>query len=162
MSEEKQVLEIEEQEAIAKALIMMIQQCPFVESQDITTRYEDLNEDYSLGVFAKQGTVYSKRFITGSFQAQYVFFIGYRIKPTNDQKKINAEEFLSAIAKWLEGQKVTYGGVEYLPPAYPALSDNREILRMERTTDAFAATSQQSGTVDYQVHMKLEYQKRRQ
>lgn len=61
MSDERQiqVLDISEQEAIGAAIVLMIQQSPFVTDR-IKVRFEDMG-DNMIGVFAQQGTVYLAR-----------------------------------------------------------------------------------------------------
>lgn len=158
MSDERQVLDIGEQEAISDALMLMIQQSPMIIGRRITTRYEDMATGV-IGLFTQQGTVYLQRYLSGSFAAQYSFCLRYRIKPSTDEQKISEQERLDAIAKWLEGQKVTYGGQEILPPEYPELTDRRTIEQITRTSNAVLEAVYQDGAVDYVEYLTLRYRK---
>lgn len=159
MSDERQiqVLDISEQEAIGAAIVLMIQQSPFVTDR-IKVRFEDMG-DNMIGVFAQQGTVYLARYLSGAFRAQYAFFLRYRVRPATDERRLAEQERLEALAKWLEGQTVTYGGTEYKLSAYPELADNRTIETIVRTSGAFTAQMADDGTVDYQVYLQLRYMK---
>lgn len=159
MNETQQVLDISEQKAVSEALIRMIQKSPMVEGTKTKVRHAtvDLN---IIGEFAQQGTVYVKKYVSGSFIGQYAYFLRYRVKPTSDSDKIKAEQRLDALSRWLEGQRVEWNGQVYRLVAYPPLDEERQIETITNTSGVFMADAGNDGTIDYQVHMNLQYFKK--
>lgn len=157
MGEEKQLqtLDIAEQEAIGRAVVMMVKNAPMILKRT-QIRYEDMALN-ALGIFPQQGTVYLRRYISGAFDGQYSFFLRTRVKPTSDDRKISEEARLNTIAMWLEGKPVTYDGKTYQIADYPALTEGRMIRQISRASPAFMASMQDDGTVDYQVNLQLQY-----
>lgn len=158
MSEVLQNLNMDEQEAIGKAVVLMLQQCPFISVNSITLKFEDMAED-TIGVFPEQGTVYLKKFLSGAFIAQYAFFLRYRVGKTDDEGRIGYEDMLENVARWLEKSPVICDGTTYQLAEYPALTDKRVIDSIVRTSNAYNATQADDGTIDYQVYLQLRYQK---
>lgn len=155
-----QVLDIEEQEAIAAALQLMVQQCPFLTiGKTIThTHFEDLSTN-AVGIYAEPGTVYKRRFLDGSFIGQYSCSLRYRVDPKSDARKISEQGKLDALAQWLEGRSVTVNGNTYQRTGFPELTDNRVIRRIERRANASAEGQFDDGSIVYIVPLQLEYTK---
>lgn len=151
------VLNAGEQEAIGKAVVLLINTCPFINGIDVI--YEDIAVG-AMGVFPTSGTVYLKRFVTGMFIGRYAFQILYRIRPGADETKVREEKRLDALADWLEGRTVTFNGIEYQMVAAPELTDDRTLRMIEKSTNASIAGVLQDGSIDYQVYLQLEYQKK--
>lgn len=159
MSEKQiEILNAEEQDAIGKAVLLLIKECPAV-STGIKVKYGDI-ADNTVGIFAQQGAVVTKRYITGSFTAQFPFVVLYRSKPTTDNDRIAREETLTNIAKWLAGKKITVNGVEHTLKEYPQLSEGRVITGIEQLRTVALAGKLQDGSVDYTVNLRLDYKKR--
>ena len=78
MGEEKhlQTLDIEEQEAIGRAVVMMVKNAPMI-AKRMQIRYENMALN-TLGIFPQQGTVCLRRYISGAFDGQYSFFLRIR------------------------------------------------------------------------------------
>jgi len=159
MNEQVQVLDISEQKAVSEALIRMIQESPMVKGTKTAVRHGTV-ELGVIGEFAQQGTVYVKRYVSGSFIGQYAYFLRYRVKPTSDKDKIKAEQRLDALSRWLEGQKVEWNGTAYRLATYPPLDEERQIETITNTSGVFMADAGNDGTIDYQVHMALQYFKK--
>lgn len=147
MHEKPQVLDIAEQEAIGSALVLAIQKCPDIVKAKKNIMFESIDSG-KIGLFPQQGTVYLKRFISGSFTAQYNFFLRYRARPSTDAQKLKAEELLNNIALWLENE------IEY-----PELTGGRVIESISRNSHAFAADMAEDGEVDYQIYLSLKYRR---
>lgn len=152
------VLTVSEQDAISKALILLLQQNPIFTGK---TAYnlQDI-KDNGMGLYPLQGTVYEKKYLDGSFYANYAFAIRYRIALKDDEKKSREQEKLSKLGQWLEGDPVTVGTATYQLTEYPALTDGREIREITRTSDVFLADAFDDGTVDYQIQLQLKYYKK--
>ena len=153
-----QVLDRGEQEAIGRAITLMIRECPFIGEGVVI--YENIDSPGEMGVFPTSGTVYLRRFISGMFIGRYAFQILYRIRPVSDEMKILEENRLEALSCWLEGQTVTFGGRQYPGSGLPELSDGRTVKSIQKTSHAMLAGILPDGSVDYQVYLQIEYQKK--
>lgn len=154
----REVLTVTEQESIAKALILLLKQNPVFTGKTAYNMQEV--KDNGMGLFPLQGTVYDKRFIDGSFYAVYAFAIRYRVALKSDENKVKEQDKLSQLAQWLEGKPITINGTTYQLTEYPALTDNREIREIVRTSDTYLADAFDDGSCDYQVQMRLRYFKK--
>lgn len=160
MQDEKQVLDIEEQKAVTRAVAVLLQKCPAVTNRKITTRVEDLMTTPGvIGIFPLNGSVYLKKYISGSFVGQHSFMLKYRTVPSDDEARIDAADMLDRIGQWLEGRRITIDGSEYELSEYPELSDGREIVSIERQSNAFLNALMQDGSADYQINLKVQYRK---
>lgn len=159
---DKQPLNIDEQQAMTKAMGLMVQKCPVVAQRKVTVRIEDVaTKPNVIGLFPMQGAVYVSKYISGAFVAQYPFMLRYRVKPGSDDSKITAGETLGLIGEWLEGRSITYGNKTYQVSAYPELTDGRTIDNIERQTTAFLSALYDDGTADYQINMVVTYSRKR-
>ncbi len=153
-----EILNAEEQDAIGKAVFLLVKECPAIPA-DIKVRYGDI-ADNTIGIFAQQSAVVTKRYINGIFTAQFPFVVLYRSKPTTDSDRIAREEVLTNIAKWLSGRKITINGSDYILKEYPQLSEGRKITGIEQLKTVALAGKLQDGSVDYTVDLRLDYKKR--
>lgn len=161
MPNNQQPLDIEEQEAITAVVTLMLMQCPAVQNRKITTRVEELiTTPNIIGVFPTSGSVYLKKYISGSFTAQQAFNIKYRVSPTDDTDKVDAAETLNRVGQWLEGREVTIDGEIYQIADYPALTEGRTITTIERQSNAFLAALSDDGAADYQINIRVQYSKK--
>lgn len=83
----------------------------------------------------------------------------YRYTPTDDEDKIDAADTLDRAGQWMEGRKVTIDGKEYELSEYPELTDGREIVSIERQSNAFLNALMQDGSADYQINLRVQYRK---
>lgn len=151
----RETLNITEQETIAKALILLLKQNPIFSGKTAYNMQEI--KDNGLGLFPLQGTVYEKRFLDNSFYAIYAFAIRYRIALKSDEQKVKEQDKLSLLAQWLEGKVITVNNTQYQLTEYPALTDNRTIREIMRTSDVYLADAFDDGSCDYQIQMRLRY-----
>lgn len=159
MSEKQtEILNAEEQDAIGKAVLLLVKECPAILS-GIKVKYGDI-ADNAIGIFAQQSAVVTKRYVNGTFTAQFPFTVLYRSKPTTDNDRIAREEMLTNVAKWLAGKRITVNGMEHILKEYPQLSEGRRITGIEQLKTAALAGKLQDGSVDYTVDLKLDYKKR--
>lgn len=153
-----EILNAEEQDAIGQAVFLLVKECPAIPA-GIKVRYGDI-ADNTIGIFAQQSAVVTKRYISGIFTAQFPFVVLYRSKPTTDSDRIAREEILTNIAKWLSGRKITINGSDYILKEYPQLSEGRKITGIEQLKTVALAGKLQDGSVDYTVDLRLDYKKR--
>lgn len=159
MTEQNQLGSVEESQ-IRKAVFELFKSCPFI-PESVSKRYGDMEKN-SIGMFSRQGSgQYLKQYISGSYEAQLPFSLLYRAKPTTSGTIINAEELLESIAQWLCGRNVQYNGVAYQMEAFPLLTDNRKIEKIE-AGNVYIVGKEQDGTINYQVSLNLRYSKKRE
>ncbi|MBQ6787550.1 MAG: hypothetical protein IJO85_07505 [Lachnospiraceae bacterium] len=160
MSQEKayEILSSEEQEVIGKAIYSLVSECPAI-PKSVKKSYGDINSN-TVGMFAEQGAIIRERYVNGAFIAQYPFTLLYRSKPDSDKERMAREETLSNIAKWLCGKEIVLIETGYKLSEYPALTDGRKIIGIEQRQTVYPAGKLEDGSVDYQVHLIVEYRKK--
>lgn len=160
MAQEKkyEALSTEEQEAIGKAIYGIMTECPAI-PKSIRKSYGDINSN-TIGMFAENGAIVRERFVSGAFIAQFPFTLLYRSKPDSDDERMAREQTLSNIAKWLCGKEIEQNGNTYQLSEYPALTDGRNITGIEQRQNVYQAGKLEDGSVDYQVHLIVEYKKK--
>jgi len=144
-----QALSVTEQSTISEALLRLIGEYEDFPSE-ISTKdifWNFLKPNRSIGIFSMPGAVYLRRYVSGSFRAQFPFSVRYTTKPTNNKSRIEKQSVLDELGEWLES--VTY----------PALSDNRTIDKIERTASSQLIGVDADGNELYQCNMVLTYSK---
>jgi len=146
MGEELKRMSTGEEEQIRTKMFLYFSECPHIPA-GISLKYGDLVED-SIGFFSRQGSgAYLKKYVDGTFEAQYPFFLRYRAKPTSNNSRLKAEEILTQVAGWMCARK-----------NYPALEDNRAVEDID-AGNVYIVGKDDDGSVDYQVNMTLNYMK---
>lgn len=158
MMDDNNTLGTIEETQIRSAAYAIFSSCPFI-PEYVSIQYGDM-EKSSIGMFSQQGSGrYTKRYVSGTYEAQYPFFLRYRVMPTTDENRLNSEELLDSIAQWMSGNQVIVDGKVYQISEFPTLSDKRKIEKIE-ASNVFMISKEQDGTVDYQVQMNLKYSKK--
>jgi len=155
--EDLPALDCEEQEAMSRAVTLMIQDCPFMDG--IEAIYEDAGLN-AVGIFPMAGTVYLKRYVSGMFVGRYNFYLLYRVRPADDETKIAEENRLDALAAFLEGKPVAFGGEPYQLQGRPVLTDGRKITSIQRVNNAYLLGILEDGSMDFRVDIQIEYTKK--
>lgn len=148
---EFEALSIEEQELISKAVLELINHFQDI-PKGIKAGYQLISEKEPLAVFSMQGAVKLEEYLClpgeESFDGQFPFFVRYRCKSTSTTQRMEKQNFLDKLGEWLEKQQ------------YPALTGNRTITEIKRTSTSFLADRGVDGTEDYQCNFNLIYAKR--
>ena len=152
MAEEKKkkTLSIDEQESIAKALLLLVvsyENFP----RCITEKkiyLDDLKDTECIGIYPAAGAVVLKQYISGSFEAQFPFTLYYKCNPTMNAETISKREVLDSLTKWLSTTE------------YPLLTDGRNIRRIERTTPTILIGKEDNGYTIFQCGCTLKYFKK--
>lgn len=151
MAEQKQNLSISEQESIAEAVLRIVASyTDFPKS--ITEKkifLDDLKDADSIGVYPTSGAVVLKKYISGSFEAQFPFAVYLKCNPTSNAAVVSKREVLEGLAKWMEGMK------------YPTLSDGRKIQSIERKSSVTLGGKDDAGNSIFQCNFTLKYFKKR-
>jgi len=155
---DENILNSIEESQIRTAIFQFFAACPFI-PESVSKKYGDMDKD-SIGMFCQQGSGrYLKQYVSGTYEAQFPFFLCYRAQPTSNGTRINAEELLDSVAQWLCGNAVCYRDKDYQIEAFPLLTDNRRIEKIE-AGNVFMADKAEDGTIDYQVLLNLKYIKK--
>ena len=151
MAEEKESLSIDEQESIAEAVLRIVASySDFPKTiTDKKIHLDNLKESESIGIYPTAGAVVLKRYVSGSFEAQFPFTIYLKCNPTTNAAVVAKREILEGLAKWMEKMK------------YPALSDGRKIQSIERKTSVTLAGKDEAGDSIFQCGFTLKYFKKR-
>lgn len=151
MVEEKQKLSVDEQGSIAQAVLQLVKSYPDF-PKTITAKkilMDDIKGSEDIGIFPTSGAVVLKKYVSGSFEAQFPFVIDYKCAPTANDAFIKKRSILDNLAKWLENAE------------YPALSDGRRIQSIERTTTTASAGKTPDGNSVFRCGFTLKYFKKR-
>lgn len=151
MEKERQRLDIEEQNSIAEAVLRIVAGYPDF-PKNITedkVRLDSVNKPEEIGVIPTSGAVITKQYISGSFEAQFPFVVCYKCTPTTNQAVIEKRTILENLCKWMKSMQ------------YPALSEGREILKIEQTTNVVKTEEEKGGTSIFQCGCRLKYLKKK-
>lgn len=91
-----------------------------------------------------QGTYIVERFIDDSYIAEYQFKIIYRLNPSNQNRRLEADELLDDMASWANGQK-------------PFIGDGLEVQELEQTTASALFAILDGRWEDHQIFMRMTY-----
>lgn len=106
--------------------------------------WNNLIAEHSIGVFPLQGAVYLKKYISGSFKAQFPFRIVYRSYPKSNPETIASQQLLENLGRYLEEC-----GISFKNSAVTLES-------VERTSVAFPI-GEKATDQEYAINMKLIY-----
>ena len=146
--DEKESLTIKDSESAQNAILSLIQKYPNFpvgfKADNKTVKWNGINDTTSIGIFPLQGAVYLKKYVSGSYSAQFPFQIVFRSSPTTNKASIDAQNVVDSLGKWLEN-----AGVEF--------NDTHMSLEgISRTSVAFPV-SQNEKQLGYGINMQLKY-----
>lgn len=149
MSEPKP-LSIAEQSEISTALLTIIKDYTGFPSTIPKTaiHFQYLEDTENIGVFSLQGAVYTAKYVSGNFTAQFPFEILYKCKPTNNGGMIDGQNVLDLLGEWLETID------------YPALTGGRTIEKIERISTTILVGKDDSGMSLFRCAATLKYSKK--
>lgn len=151
MADEKQILDIDEQKSIAEIVLRIVAEYPdfpkTISKEKIHLDTVDKAEE--IGIIPTPGAVVIKKYISGSFEAQFPFYICYKCNPTNNKAVIEKRDLLENLCKWMHEMK------------YSSVTNEREILSIEQTTNVIKVGKDESGASIFQCGCRLKYYKKR-
>ena len=123
-------LSITDAESVYNAVLQLIIDYPYYPSNfkasHKTVTWNSIGDGISIGLFPLQGAIYIRRYISGSYIAQFPFQICFKSNPTANKAMISAQELVDDIAKWMEkcgigfkDEKVVLEGIHRMTPAFP-------------------------------------------
>lgn len=150
--QQKKSLSVEEQESIAEAVLRIVASYPGL-PETVTDRkihLDDLkDETNSIGISPEAGAVVLKKYVSGSFEAQFPFSVYFKCNPTSNESVIGKRRVLEGLSKWMEEME------------YPPLSDGRRIQSIERISSVILAGKDRAGNSVFQCRFTLKYFRKR-
>ena len=132
--------DVEGYELITAALMALINTFPGLEHGE-TFGFATESDEEGVSVFPTTGSfIYDEReSITGHVTqlCQYPFTVVYRKSGLNSKRRMTAKEWLDTFGRWIERQPVVIKNTTYVLPAWPKLSENREIREITRQAPAY-------------------------
>ena len=146
--DEKERLTIKDSESAQNAILSLIQKYPNFpvgfNADNKTVKWNGINDTTSIGIFPLHGAVYLKKYVSGSYSAQFPFQIVFRSSPTTNKASIDAQNVVDSLGKWLES-----AGVEFK-------NAHMSLEGISRTYVAFPV-SQNEKQLGYGINMQLKY-----
>lgn len=161
MADDILIRDVEGQDVITEALMTLLNSFPGLESDEYIS-FSALGEDGGITFYPTDGAVIAdeKEDILGDIHqlCLYPFNVFCRHVGLNENRKISTKEWLDTLGRWLEGQTVTIDNVDYKLPAYPVLTGDRKIKKIERQTPAYLDNINQNGTEDWAISLSVQYE----
>lgn len=128
------------------AIMLWLASCPVLPS-GVPLSFEDLPEnDAGLCVTSNQGAFYSRRYITGGYEAAYDWRILYRVLPSDGEDALDAIGELNCISAWCE-QAASL-------PVIPGAT----VRKIERTSDVAVTAVYDDGCRDYAAGFRMTWE----
>ena len=147
-------------DTMVKAVRILLNQFPGLpEGEEI--KYEDIGEDSGICFSRNTGAlVYDEETdVIGNVKqlCQYTFYVVYRSSGAAREKyKIDIEEFLEILGRWLCGETVTVNGIEYKLTGYPQITYGRTIKKIKRDNTGVTEPNE-NGVQDWLLPVTVEY-----
>lgn len=148
---DREALAIEDMKGIPEAVLTLISKwegLPFKATQK-NVCWNNHDFDTGIGCFQMAGAVYLKKYLSGSFVGQIPFMVQYRVSPTTNKGRIDAQNVLDSLGAWLEKCSATF------------LDDSIKIDSISRSSNAVKVGAYEDGSEVYQNTMNIIYTKTR-
>lgn len=161
MAKLKQIIDTEGTSAATKVLLDLLNEFPGI-PEGMTIKFATLEETGGISFNPTSGATYieNREDITGHVYqvCAYPFVIIFRSAARTEDRKILIKEFLDLLARWLEGDTVTIGGVDYKLEQYPDLSSgDRKITTIVTTNASHCQAAYADGIEDWSISMTMRY-----
>lgn len=141
-------LTVSDAENAASAVLALVLQYPdfpkTFKANHKNVLWAKLADTTSIGIYPLQGAQYIKKYVSGSYTAQFPFEIIFQSSPTTNKESIDAQSVLDGLAKWLETV-----GVEF--------KDQHMQLESIGRTSVVYPVQQDTKQIGYGVCMQLKY-----
>ena len=161
MAKLKTLVDVEGTSAASKVLLDLLNEFPGLQDGTRIT-FATLDESGGLSFNPTSGAVFieNREDIVGNVHqvCAYPFVVIYRAAIRSEERKLVVKEFLDCLGRWLEGDTVTIGGVDYKLDEYPELdSGNRKIRTIDTTNASHCQAAYNDGVEDWSVSMTMRY-----
>lgn len=135
-----------EQEQISRLLLAWINQFP--DKPVPVVNYEFLKDgEPSMALSTIQGAYKTRKYIHGGYEAQYQFKLIYRVQPTTNNNRLQADELLNAYGDWAMSRE-----------DLPVLGEGVRCLKVEANTRSSLFARYENGDEDHQILMNMMYE----
>lgn len=138
----KALVSAEERATVARAVCTWLNCCPILPVERVEYEYLEAS---GLALSKNQTAYKSKQYIDGSYQAQFVFSLVYRMATSSADERLRMDELLTQIAEWCEA------GVPNLESPMLALS-------VRCSEDAVMIARYDDGSEDHQITLIFTYE----
>lgn len=133
-----------EQQLISKIFLDIVNNCPDIPS-GLMVQYGNLEDSESMCIIPNGKAIYTKQWISGSYEAQFPASLIYRVRPADTLKRLEAQKVIDQIGEYLENM------------SYPQIDGNRTIQKIERLSNSELVYRDESGIEDWQLNLNLIY-----
>lgn len=135
-----------EQDQISRMLLSWVNQFP--DKPVSVINYEFLRDgEPGMALSTIQAAYKTKQYITGGYQAQYQFKIIYRVQPSTNNDRLNADELLNKLGDWMATRA-----------DLPVLGKGIRSIRIDATTRSSLFARYENGDEDHQILMNMIYE----
>lgn len=138
------LVSVEEQAQISRVLRAWLNQFPDLPVAKVD--FESLGEEFGVALSTIQAAYKTRRYIDGTYQAQYQFKIIYRLIATTTDERLKADEVLNRMGAWAETE------------TKPDFGENIRVRQIRRDTESSLFDRYDNNVEDHQILMTLIYE----
>ncbi len=146
-------------EILTEAVHYILNLYPGLSENDYIS-FEELEKDSGIAFSADSGALVmsEKRSITDHVKqiCQFPFFVVFRTNAKQENQKINVQEFLEKLGKWICQEPVEMKYVTHRLTGFPELSDGRKITRITRQ-NSYGTEPDADGVQDWLLPVTVQY-----
>lgn len=161
MNEKVIKYDVDGYDEVTEALRDLVNQYPALEEWD-EIAFSVLGEDSGKAMYPVSGAIIqtSKVSITGKVTeiCLYPFYVIYKAGGLSENRKAKVKEWLDNLGKWLEKKPVKINGSIYHISEYPALTESRTFLGIERQTPAYLDTVNENKSENWAIYISARYE----
>lgn len=159
MSEVKPIgMDVDGYQVLTNAVLALLSQYPGLDGQEIL--FEELGAEDGLAFSADSGALVmsERRSITDHVvqTCQFPIFVILRMNSTREYQKLQAQEFLDTLGKWLCKEPVVINGEEHRLTNYPKLTAGRTITRVTRS-NSYGLDPGEDGVQNWMLPVSVQY-----
>ena len=144
---------------LTRAVRTLLNQYPGLEDGEVI-KFEELGKESGIAFSADNGAlVYAEsEDVCGGIhqKCQYPFYVVYRTAATKERLKLNVQDFLDTLGKWICREPVSINGTQTRLAAFPALSDGRVIKRITRD-NSYGLEPNEEAVQDWVLPVTVQY-----
>lgn len=148
MNNNTEPLSITDAESVSEAILKMVMSFgeypETFEPSHENIKWNSINKDTSIGLFPMPGGIYQKKYVNGSYVAQFPLMIVYKSSPMTNPGTMGSQELLEKLAAWMETCSVSFR------------DDNIKFESLTRTSPVYGS-GQTVTDQEYAVTMQLRY-----
>lgn len=145
-------------EVLTRAVLQLLSEYPGLDGREIF--FEELGSESGIAFSADSGALVmsERRSITDhiSQTCQFPLFVIYRSSSPREFQKLNVQDFLDTLGKWLCKEPAEIDGVTYQLGSYPELAVGRTITRITRS-NSYGLEPYENGVQDWLMPVSVQY-----